>query len=93
MTNSNLVARPTNSLYQCGHCGGGILLGENEVSGRLYVASGVPICAKCRIMRTISGNRIRADRSKVKTDLHERQKHIEKKEDARVMRLASEIII
>lgn len=87
---TGVIYRTPKSVYKCGHCGELIILGETEVGNRLYIKSGVPICARCRIMRTASGNRIRADRNKIKADKHDQKIHTTKKEDNRIMKIAAE---
>jgi len=90
MTNTDIIKREAHNVYDCGHCGGTIIIGETEVNGRLYIKNGVPICAVCRVLKAPNGGRIRADKSKVKQDVLNRRAHEEAVELDRIFGIAAE---
>lgn len=74
--------------YQCGFCPTVIFL-HNEVRGMLHTASGVPICAKCRILRQSKmSKKILADKKNFLKDQAELEHRVQVRANETVMELA-----
>ena len=75
--------------YQCGFCPN-VIRPHNEANGMLHVKSGVPICARCRILtRSPLAAKIKADKKKFAKDVIERDQLQERNEQARIEEVAA----
>lgn len=73
---------------QCGFCKNIIFI-HNESGGMLHVKSGVPICARCRILkRSPLAKEIKRDKKKLKQDIIERDRLREENETKRIEEVA-----
>ena len=92
---ANLRATPSGILVPseartgipCGHCPR-MIWKDREAKGRLFVLSGKPICAVCRIKRGKTGEQIKRDGRLLREDMDAREKLEKKQEQDRVIDIA-----
>lgn len=80
-------ARPVG--VQCGFCPK-VIFKQNEAGGRLFIAEkeGLPICARCRVLRGRMARVIRRDVDKYEKDKDRREKAIQQAANEKAAEIA-----